>query len=237
MKKTLIKICAPVMAVCMLAACGSDTTETIPTADGLFGETPETTVVETTVETTAETTLEETKAVETANPVIGTESDSSVFVHLMNTTTEDIVAVAIKVNDGEYSNNLISTPFAVNEDRIFYYDNSSDASDAEYTVKITFKSGTEDELHNFSFVDYVGADICFEDGQVFLKYKDLLGDVSTYDAEVAIDAPKTTTATTTATPTTAPTAATTAAPTVAPTEAPTEATSPDAGCIDDGLFY
>lgn len=215
MKKSLLKICAPVMAVCMLSACGSSATETT-TGDGLFEDgvsttvaETETTVAETTVaETTvAETTVEETEA---KVLVIGDEATGTVSVHLMNTTDEDITAVYIKVKGGEYSDNLLSETFKVGEDRVMYYNNSSDAEDAKYTVKIVFASGTEDSLHNFTFTDFVGADICYKNGQVYIAYKDVTGDKSTYDAEVAYDTP-------------------------VETQAPA---GQDNGCIgDDGLFY
>lgn len=212
MKKSLIKICAPVMAVCMLSACGSAATETT-TGDGLFDDGADTTVVETTEKpSVAETTVIEETVVETEPEVlvIGDEANSTVSVHLMNTTDEDIVSVCIKADSGEYSDNLLADTFAVGEDRVFYYDNSGDAEDAVYTVKITFKSGTEDELHKFSFTDFVGADICYKEGQAYIAYKDVTGDKSTYDDEVAHDTPE-------------------------PTKAPA---SQDRGCIgDDGLFY
>ena len=262
MKKSIIKVCSPLLAACMFTACAAnvDATESV-NGNALFADaetTPATTIVET-EETTVETE-ETTVETEELEPIIGVKSDKALTVNLMNMTNADITGIAIKVNDKEYSGNLLKDTFYADEDRVFYYDNSNDPENSVYTLKITFKSGFEDYLHNFDFDAFVGADIFVENNQVFLKYKSVTGDVSTYEAEYAIDYPngepevttaattaapvvtQATTAATTARPTAATTAATTATPTTAaPTQATTQATvapTQDQGCIgDDALFY
>lgn len=232
MKKRICMLLAMLLALALLAGCGS---KEEPAATAL----PE----ESAAPAEAATPIPEAYA------VIGqeVESEYSFAVRLTNRTGADIAGVSVKSEfDAEYPENMLpeGETFAAGETRILWYDateaftaaNASAAADApertpEFTVQLTFADGTALELHAFPFGDAAEGDVFRSGDLAFLSYTSVSTQetVSTQGAEQAIlDAQA---------------AAAAAAQQPAPQTTwqadpqPQTPEEPDDACVEDGIMY
>lgn len=220
---------------------------------------------EATTEATTELTTEEITTEEETIKTIGKQEKDAYEIQISNETGKEIQEILIKTSEEEdYSENLLSANdiFEIDEERILYY-KGDDSGDIEYDIQIVFKDGDTVELHALSFDDFTECKICLEDEVAFLTYESVSDGtvISTKEAELAIaekanssdsgdypyttlplpagEYPVTTVPSTQAPATEAPAPQQPATEAPAPQQPATEApaSNPDAGCLDDGLFY
>ncbi|WP_295154734.1 hypothetical protein [uncultured Ruminococcus sp.] len=190
------KICAASLALCLaasLAGCGSEITENAP-APKLNKETTaeEDSAEEVPVETTAETTTTaapesaaEEKPEETKKDMkyIGEadETKSSYSVELTNGTDKDIISVAVRYNNSDFSENIIpgGEDFKAEETRLFNWTNdiTGDVMTlGDYDLEITFEDEETFILHGFPLTDMISGEIRLMDEYAFVVYTNKIGD-------------------------------------------------------------
>lgn len=185
MKKAVICLMLALCLCGMAAGCGKKEEEKTTTAEK------------------KETVKEEEKEYQ----VIGNKTDEAYDILLKNSTGQDITGIAVKTSDkAEYPANMMKTEEVLKQGdtaELFYTPEaaaeSADVSSTDkavnivYNVQITLADGNIFEISSFGFDDIKDeAELCLEDGVVFVKYvSKTSGDsVTTKEQELGMKAQK-----------------------------------------------
>lgn len=194
---------------CLMTGCGADPTASEQSATPA---TATSTQPESTPEDTQQITPEATPASESTTPTpsyraIGTQDAQAFSVILTNSTGKDITGISIKSSgEKKYPSSIVSKnePVAQGETIQLFYTpaNTQDdesiktnpndkdtavAMSVAYDIRLTVADKSVLELYDFGFQDIEEAELCLEDGVVFVKYmsKSTGESVSTKNAQIA----------------------------------------------------
>lgn len=191
------KIFACILAIAMAAAaagCGTEITENAPAPklsnettpeEDSISEAPAETTEEVITTTAAPETTAEKKPTETKRDIkyIGEADDAAAdySVELTNGTDKAITKVAVRYNEGEYSDNLLpeGETFESEETRLFNWSNTISGdliTLGEYDLELTFDNEDSFVLHGFPLTDMLTGEIRLMDEYVFIVYTNKIGD-------------------------------------------------------------